>query len=113
MSCSTASGAPWPACWAGRATPPIAAICRCWSSRSLAPRYRDWYPPEVRKQQAAAPATDLFLAARCLVYLAGGDPVRDRMPDTVPAPLRRFVRACLLEGVGMRPDDIWKLQDEF
>jgi hypothetical protein len=79
----------------------------------LSPAYREWYPPEVQKQQAALPGTDLFLAARCLIYLAGGDPVRDRMPDAVPAPLRRFVRACLLEGVHMRPGDAWKLQDEL
>src|SRR5436305_891410 len=42
---------------------------------TVSPRYRDWYPPEVRNNQPASPASDLFLAARCLVYLAGGDPV--------------------------------------
>ena len=80
---------------------------------SVIARYRAWYPPEVLKKQPALPATDLYLAARCLIYLAGGDPVCDRMPDSVPAPLQRFVRTCLLEGVRMRPPDAWKLQDEF
>ena len=80
---------------------------------TISTRYRDWYPGEVLKKQPATPATDLFLAARCLVYLAGGDPVGDRMPDAVPAPLQRFVRACLLEGARMRPNDAWKLHDEF
>jgi hypothetical protein len=80
---------------------------------ALAARYRDWYPPEVRTKQPAAPATDLFLAARCLIYLAGGDPLADRMPDAVPEPMRRFVRSCLLDGVRMRPGDAWKLQEEF
>jgi hypothetical protein len=76
-------------------------------------RYRDWYPPEVRGKKPAAPATDVFLAARCLIYLAGGDPVADRMPGAASEPMRRFVRACLLEGVRMRPGDAWALQDEF
>jgi hypothetical protein len=75
-------------------------------------RYQDWYPPEVLKKQPASPATDVFLAARCLIYLAGGDPVADRMPDTVPAPVQRFVKSCLLEGTRMRPA-AWQLLEEF
>jgi hypothetical protein len=64
------------------------------------------------QKQPASPATDVFLAARCLIYLAGGDPVANRMPDTVPAPMQRFVKACLLEGPKMRPE-AWKLLDEL
>jgi hypothetical protein len=80
---------------------------------ALSTRYRTWYPAEVRRKQPATAATDLFLAARCLVYLAGGDPVANRMPDTVPAPLERFVSTCLLEGARMRPNDAWVLHDEL
>jgi hypothetical protein len=80
---------------------------------SVPARYKDWYPPEVLHEQPAGPATDLFLAARCLVYLAGGDPVTSRMPEAVPPPLRRFLAACLLESARMRPDDAWALLDDF
>jgi hypothetical protein len=76
-------------------------------------RYRDWYPPEVLKKRPASAATDLFLAARCMVYLAGGDPLRDRIPDTIPAPVRQFLKGCLLPGPHMRPDDAWAVLDEF
>jgi serine/threonine protein kinase len=75
--------------------------------------YTDWYPPEVLKKQPASPATDLFLAARCMVYLAGGDPVTNWMPEAVPLPMRRFIATCLLESPGMRPDDAWALQEDF
>ena len=81
--------------------------------RAVPARYRDWYPAEVHHQRPAGPATDLFLAARCLVYLAGGDPVTNRMPDAVPRPMRRFVKTCLLESASMRPDDAWELMEEF
>lgn len=81
--------------------------------RTLSARYRDWYPAEVRENRPAGPPTDLFMAARCLIYLAGGDPVSDRMPDTVPAPMRRFIETCLLPGMRMRPNDAWKLQEEL
>ena len=40
--------------------------------RAVQDCYRDWYPVEVRRGQPAGPATDLLLAAKCLVYLAGG-----------------------------------------
>lgn len=81
--------------------------------RTITTRYRDWYPDEVLSKQAALPATDLFLAARCLVYLAGGDPARNWLPATVPQVMQRFLQSCLLAGARMRPDDAWALQEEF
>jgi hypothetical protein len=81
--------------------------------RSVPARYRDWYPAEVHAHRPLSPATDLYMAARCLVYLAGGDPVTNRMPEAVPLPMRRFVSTCLLESPGMRPDDAWALLEEF
>ena len=79
----------------------------------LSARYRGWYPPEVVKQQPVAVATDLYLAAKCIVYLAGGDPRTDALPDHVPEPLRRFVGTLLLPGLRMRPDDAWAVLDDF
>src|SRR5262249_59718360 len=70
---------------------------------TLSPGYRDWYPPEVRQRQPASPATDLFLAARCLIYLAGGDPVADRLPHAAPHPMRRFVATRPLSAPPLRP----------
>src|SRR5262249_35709640 len=81
--------------------------------RTVPTRYKSWYPHEVLNKQPAGPATDLFLAARCIVYLAGGDPVTNGMPEAVPLPLKRFLSTCLLESAGMRPDDAWALQEEF
>jgi serine/threonine protein kinase len=81
--------------------------------RDMPARYRDWYPPEVHDRRPAGPATDLFLAARCLVYLAGSDPLSGRMPDTLPAPMRQFVGTCLLESAAMRPDDAWAVAEDF
>jgi serine/threonine protein kinase len=81
--------------------------------RGVPARYEEWYPSEVRHRRPAGPATDLFLAARCLVYLAGGDPRTNRMPDAVPPPVRRFVRTCLLESAAMRPDDAWAVLEDF
>jgi hypothetical protein len=81
--------------------------------RTVPARYRAWYPAEVQHHRPARPATDLFLAARCLIYLAGGDPATNRMPEAVPPPMRRFVHTCLLESARMRPDDAWALLEDF
>jgi hypothetical protein len=81
--------------------------------RTVPVRYQDWYPAEVQHQRPASPATDLFLAARCLVYLAGGDPVTNRMPEAVPPPMQRFLQTCLLESASMRPEDAWALMEDF
>jgi hypothetical protein len=80
---------------------------------NVSTRWRDWFPPEVRHRQPATAATDLFLAARCAIYLAGGDPLSGRMPDAVPVSMRRFVETCLFPAVSMRPGDAWKLLEEF
>jgi hypothetical protein len=81
--------------------------------RTVPARYRDWYPAEVQHRRPARPATDLFLAGRCLVYLAGGDPVTNWMPETVPPPMRQFFQTCLLESASMRPGDAWALMEDF
>jgi hypothetical protein len=73
--------------------------------------FREWYPPEAR--YGAGPATDIYLAAKSIVYLAGGDPLSDAFPDHVPPPMQMFLRACLLESARMRPADAWDLHDEF
>lgn len=85
---------------------------RCGEPVRLAPAaYRDWYPPEAKV--GAAPATDIYLAAKSLVYLAGGDPLGDVIPDHVPRLMRSFLQACLLESPRMRPSDAWTLHEEL
>jgi len=81
--------------------------------RSVPARYQEWYPAEVQHHRPASPETDLFLAARCLVYLAGGDLRTNRIPDAVPPPVQRFLQTCLLESARMRPNDAWTLMEDF
>ena len=75
--------------------------------------YRDWYPRESLDGETSGAATDIYLAAKSLIYLAGGDPIAERWPVAVPEPLRRFVNTCLYPAARMRPQDAWKLHEEF
>ena len=71
------------------------------------------YPPEVHARQPATPATDLFMAARCMLRLLRGDPVTCELPARVPRPLQVLLRACLLPAPQRRPSDAWQVFEDF
>jgi hypothetical protein len=81
--------------------------------RFVPDRFADWYPIECRGRKPASPSTDLYLAAKSMIYLAGGDPASGDIPKSVPAEIRRFLEACLLESPSMRCQDAWQLRDDF
>lgn len=71
---------------------------------ALVARYRDWYPTEVTQRGPATPATDLYLATKCMRWLMGA--------QAHPA-LLRFVRGCTLPAPRNRPQDAWRLLAEL
>lgn len=85
-----------PGCYAG--TDPSGRV------PAMVTRYADWYPAEVPGRMTASPATDLAMAARCLLHLMG---------DQAPQALRRFAKGCLLPAQNRRPSDAWRLLQEF
>ncbi|MFI0444843.1 molecular chaperone DnaJ [Actinomadura sp. 6N118] len=76
---------------------------------AMVDRYAAWYPPEVPARQRASAATDIFMATRCMTELMGGAD----QAGTAPKPMRLFAKGCLLTSQKRRPDDAWKLLDEF
>ena len=81
--------------------------------RVVARRFKDWYPLECQRRRTATPATDIYLAAKCMVMLAGGTPPFDHVPPQLPVEMRRLMAACLLESQRMRPQDAWQLRQEI
>ncbi|MBC8163438.1 MAG: molecular chaperone DnaJ [Roseiflexaceae bacterium] len=81
--------------------------------RSASPAWRGEYPPEVLGRQPASPATDIFMAARCVVRLLGGGDDVANLPASVPPAMRRLLQACLLPAPARRPNDAWQLFDDF
>lgn len=72
-----------------------------------------WYPQEVVKKLPPTGATDIMLAARTMIYVLGGDPVSGLLPDSVPRPIRAFIKGCLIKNQAMRPNNAWLLLQEF
>lgn len=81
--------------------------------KTISTTYKSWYPKEVLGKQSATHGTDVYMAAKCIVYLSGGNLITNQMPNSVPVPIQRFIKSCLLDGQKMRPDDSWKLIEDF
>ncbi|WP_116245100.1 J domain-containing protein [Nocardiopsis sp. FIRDI 009] len=64
----------------------------------------DLYPPEVGDRKPAVPATDVFMATRCVEYVTAG---------RLPRRLRAFARGCRLPDPRRRPGDGLALLDEL
>jgi hypothetical protein len=78
---------------------------------AISEAHRAWYPPEVLARQPATPATDVYMAGRCMSWILGGD--GDAIPSVVPPKLRRILEACLIRNPYRRPQDPWLLYDQF
>lgn len=76
-------------------------------------KFKAWYPPECRRRAAATPATDIYLAAKSMIWLAGGNPHSDSMSDHLPSALRRCLLECISDRPSRRPQHAWSLHQEF
>ena len=59
----------------------------------IAGTYEKWYPQEVFQKQPVTSTLDIYMAARCGIYLLGGDPLTHVVPSSVPRRLVIFLIA--------------------
>lgn len=81
--------------------------------KAISQPYASDYPPEVQARQAATPATDLYMGARCMLWLLGGGGEIQRLPSSVPKPIVNLLRGCLLPSPQRRAANAWQLLDDF
>jgi hypothetical protein len=81
--------------------------------KAICPRYADDAAPEIRARLPATPATDLYMAARCMARLLGGSGSSAELPASVPKPIRALLQACLLPSPQRRAGDAWQVYDDF
>ncbi|KAB8145533.1 molecular chaperone DnaJ [Chloroflexia bacterium SDU3-3] len=79
--------------------------------RAISPANYGMYPPEVLAKEPATAATDIYLAARTMVVLLGGNGVQ--LPKSVPAPIRNLLQSCLIPSPIRRANDAWQLLEDF
>lgn len=81
--------------------------------KAISPAWESLYPPEILQKKPATPATDIYMAAKCIIYVLGGDIRNDSLPSHIPAYLARFLKGCVLKNQKLRPEDAWELHEEF
>lgn len=83
--------------------------------KAIAGDYKERYPREVFAKQAPSPATDIFMAATCMIELMGGDPSTGNfyVGSPVPSAFEAFFKGCLGRSQLTRPQDALQLLDEF
>jgi len=79
----------------------------------IVPEYKDFYPPEVLAKQPAIPATDIYMAAKCIIYVLGGDPKTNQLPPHIPGYLANFLKGCVIGNMASRPGHAWDLHQEL
>lgn len=72
--------------------------------KAIVPQWKLFYPSEVTAKQPADFSTDIYMAARCALYLVGTQPL--------PRLLKGLLNACLL-GRAHRSRDVYELYKEY
>lgn len=81
-------------------------------ARAISSAQTELYPPEVAAGRPLGPASDLYMAARCMALLLGGRGPAPEPPASAPVPLRRLLATCLIAAPQRRADDAWQLLDD-
>lgn len=81
--------------------------------KAISPEWEALYPPEILQKKAATPATDIYMAVKCAMYVLGGDIRNDSLPSHIPAYLSKFLKGCVLKNQSHRPVDALDLHGEF
>lgn len=81
--------------------------------KAISPEWEDFYPPEIMNKRSVSSATDLYMAAKCIIYVLGGDYRNDSLPSHIPPYLGRFLKGCVLKNQFQRPQSAWDLYEEL
>lgn len=76
-------------------------------------RNEDFSAPEVNKTSKVLPQSDIYSLGKLAIYMLGGSLKTNGMPLSVKAEVREFIRRMVEIDVNKRPNDAWKLWDEW
>jgi serine/threonine protein kinase len=81
--------------------------------KAISTPYRDFYAPEIIMRCPPSPSSDIYMSAKCVVALLGGNATTNLLPLGVPKRFQSFLQSCLLKAPTRRPDDAWALHGEL
>lgn len=77
------------------------------------PAWEGFHPPEILKKRKTSPGTDIYMAAKSIVYVLGGDVLTNTLPSHIPSYFESFLKSCLLQNPDYRPQDAWQLHEDL
>lgn len=69
--------------------------------------------PEVKQKKPPIPASDLYSAGKCMIYILGGDVTTNKMPAEVDIRLQRFILFFVRESPLQRAQDAWEMHSQL
>lgn len=74
--------------------------------KAVSAKYRSFTAPEILSKGTLGPWTDLYMGAKTMLFLAGGDTDTDTFPSAVPVKLAKALKECLKKNPGLRPREV-------
>lgn len=81
--------------------------------KAWVPDYKDFYPPEVINKHLVGPWTDLYMGAKTMLYLCGGDVKKNKWPARIPGQMVVSLNKCLQPNNRLRPQTASECFAEF
>lgn len=70
---------------------------------------RVFQAPEVTESKNIGPWTDIYSLGKTLIWLVGGNPSTNEVPDVVAPKIKQFLLNMVRESYKARPHDAWQL----
>ncbi len=81
--------------------------------KAWCPSFESFYAPEILSKKTLGPVTDLYMGAKTMVYLLGGDVDSNIFPPSVPVDLAQNFMLCLEKNPSKRPDNLQSYFNSF
>lgn len=80
---------------------------------SIIDRWKDFYPPEVFDKKPASTQIDIYMAAKCMIWLIGGNVKTNEVPKDLPLPIKKILDRCVHSNPKNRPNSAQEVLEEF
>lgn len=97
----------------GKLTNFIASVPTNSTVKIINKNYLDYYPYEILNSSKVSSSTDIYIAAKCMVKLLGGNVKTKELPSEIPKKVKGFLRACMIENMFYRPQNSLDVHEEF
>ncbi len=86
-----------------------AAIRPAVSNEKVIDIHEIYSPPEVKAKGKIGPWSDIYSLGKLIIWILGGNPAANEIPEEVEPALRDFILDMVVESSDLRPNNAWEL----